>query len=152
MKAIVLKYYDKGNEYVLLGKRRSIAGEDRWHVPEEHRKVNERFSEAVEREVKEEAGIDVKVKRILWVEESFAYLHHVNLYFEAELVDPKQEPKNLEPKKFYEWRWFRIDNLPSPLWTLEEFFKQHKNKTSIKKFGKNIKGFYRLRGSSGYNG
>ncbi len=133
--AIILKQGEDGKEFVLLGRRKGVAGAGKWHVPGGHLKMNERFSECVKREVLEETGLKVKVGKLLWIEENFDMVHHINLYFEARLLDNKQKPRNLEPHKCEEWRWFPIENLPTPLWTLDEFFKKYRNRTRIKSFG-----------------
>ena len=114
--AVIIKKI-KGWEYILLGKRKNVAGAGRYLSPGGHVKLGEKLTEAVQREVKEETGLEVKVGRVLWVEENFADgPHHVTLYFEAKLQDPIQKPKNLEPDRCEGWEWFPIDNPPQPLW------------------------------------
>ncbi len=139
--ALIFKRDGKGKEYVLLGKRKNVFGAGHWHTPGGHLKIDETFEEGLKREVFEETGLRVKKGRLLWVEENFLNTHHVVLYFEAILDPPDQTPKNLEPEKCYGWRWFSLDNLPSPLLTLQDFFKQYKNKTRIENFGKASRDF-----------
>ena len=138
---IIFRLDSKGKEYVLLGKRKNVIGHGAWHVPGGHLKAGETFEQGLKREIFEETGLKVRKGKLLWVEENFSKYHHVIFYFEA-ILDPKdQEPKNCEPEKCYGWKWFPLDKLPLPLWKLEEFFRQHKNKTRIENFGKASRDF-----------
>ena len=128
--AVILRY-KKGKLQVLLGKRgQNVAGAGKWHVPGGHVKEGEKLVEAVKREVKEETGLDIKIDQIVWVEENFENnMHHVTIDIACWLKDKTQKPSNLEPDKCEGWQWFDIDNLPSPLWKLKEFFKVFPQKT-----------------------
>jgi len=121
--AVITKDID-GKKYILLGKRKNIAGAGFYYVPGGHIKMNEKIGDALIREVKEECRLDVKMGKIVWVEENFELLHHVNLYYQVHLIDKNQEPKNLEPNKCEGWQWFPVSNPPKPLWvTLGDFLK-----------------------------
>ena len=49
--AVIFKRDKKGREHVLLGKRKTIAGAGKWHVPGGHLKTGETFEAGVKRKV-----------------------------------------------------------------------------------------------------
>lgn len=133
--AVILRKRN-GQEEILLGKRRNVAGAGFWYVPGGHVRETERISDALAREVKEETGLKTEVGKLLWWEENFKDgPHHVTLYFEAVLTNPQQTPKNLEPDKCEQWSWFPVDKPPQPLWlSLSKFLQAYREKTRIISF------------------
>lgn len=105
----------KGGE-VLLG-RRMKSGKGAWCNPGGHLEHGESAIEAAKRELYEETGIEAKDITFVHVlnDPHCDGYHYVTLNF---LVTSWiGEPSVLEPDKFYEWRWFSIDNLPSPMFS-----------------------------------
>lgn len=117
----------KGKRCILLGKRKNIAGRGSYYLPGGHIHEEETIVYALKREVLEECGLKVLPKKCIWVEENFEIRHHINLYYESELVDRDAKPINKEPNKCYGWNWYPVTNPPKPLWvSLGKFLKQYK--------------------------
>lgn len=101
---------------VLLGKRKNIHGTGTWQFPGGHLEFGEELKDCARREVKEEAGIEIKNVKI----ETFVNgisrkekTHYITIFA---ISDYKSGTvKNLEPKKCEGWEWFKWDTLPSPL-------------------------------------
>ncbi len=130
--AVIIKE-ESGEKFILLGKRKNVAGHGFWYVPGGHIKLNEKYKESLKREMKEELGVDVEVGNVVWVEENMKDLHHINIYCLVKIVGD-QIIKNLEPEKCFEWKWFSLSKPPKKLWTesLKKFLKQYsKNPISI---------------------
>lgn len=82
-------------------------------LPSGHLEPDEFPSQCVEREVMEELGI--KVSNINFSSTIFntTAAPYVNLFFTAEIVEG--EPKNCEPDKCDDMKWFNLDILPDNL-------------------------------------
>lgn len=133
--AVIIKII-RDKEYILLGKRKNVAGANHYYLPGGHIKIGEKIEESLKREIEEEIGLNIEVGKFLWIEENFQGPHHITFYYQGILTKPHQKPKNLEPKKCYGWDFYPIDNLPKPLWqTLEKFLKENQNKKRILRFG-----------------
>lgn len=116
-----------GVKYILLGKRKNIAGAGKWYLPGGHIHEGEKITSALKREVFEECGLKIKPIKCIWVEENFELRHHINLFYESELIDRNAKPVNKEPDKCYGWDWYPVDNPPKPLWvSLRAFLLQYK--------------------------
>ncbi|MDO8482635.1 MAG: NUDIX domain-containing protein [bacterium] len=104
---------------VLLGKRKTKLGEGEFAWPGGHLEYMESFEECVRREVREEAGIEVKNIRFLRLYnlKEYAPKHYVDLAFVAEWA--AGELRVLEPEKCESWGWYELDKLPSPLFAPE---------------------------------
>ena len=102
---------------LLLGRRTSSHGEGEFGPPGGHLEFGESFEECAIREVKEEAGFDIKEPKFLsltndiFIESS---KHYVSIFMCASF-DENQEVVNMEPEKVAEWRWHDPSNLPMPL-------------------------------------
>jgi len=115
------------NGKILLGKRKGSHGGGEWSWPGGHMEYMESFYECVIREVREEAGIEIQNIKFLKVSnlKDYAPKHYVDIGFVADWS--LGEPKILEPKKCSEWKWFDIDNLPTPLFkTLPIYIEAYK--------------------------
>lgn len=108
--------FDSKREKVLLIQR---ADDGKWAVPGGGMMPGENFSEACEREVFEETGLKVRVKRLLSIYKSPHRLltypdgnkwQAVNLHFEAEIVDGNLTV-NEEAKSFGFFSFAEADSL-----------------------------------------
>ena len=118
---------------MLLGLRSSNSRNEagNWTAPGGCVEFGESLENAVIRETREEFGIEVKVVKLLKLNNHFLPAekqHWVNPLFEAKLV--KGEPKIMEPDKIMKVKWFPLDDLPENLTSnWQEFFKDVKNGT-----------------------
>jgi len=106
---------------VLLGKRKGSHGKGEYSFPGGHLEYMESFENCIKREVLEEAGIEIKNIKFLYVAniKQYAPKHYVHLGFTAEWASG--EPKILEPEKHEAWGWYDLDNLPQPLFAPSKF-------------------------------
>jgi len=112
----------RGNK-ILLGKRHvdenkadsELRGGGTWTMPGGKVEYNESFEEAAIREVKEETGIKLGNTKMICVNnDKNEYAHFVTIGLFSE--DFEGEPKTMEPDEIIEWKWFELDDLPSPLY------------------------------------
>jgi 8-oxo-dGTP diphosphatase len=111
------------NNKVLLGKRHEdpekasslLNGAGTWTMPGGKLHFGESFEEGAKREVLEETGIKLKNRKVICVNnDMIETAHFVTIGVLCE--DFKGEPKVMEPDEITEWKWFDLDNLPSPLY------------------------------------
>ncbi len=105
---------------ILLHRRKNTGYQDgKWDIAASgHVDEGETAKMAVVRECAEELGIDVKIKDL-----SFVHLSHRvsntggRTYYDIYFVVNKYHgiPKVIEPDKFSELRWFKIDDLPNEI-------------------------------------
>jgi 8-oxo-dGTP diphosphatase len=104
-----------GKDEVLLGLRIASHGAGEWSFPGGHLEFGETIFETAKREVKEETDLDISKFELVSVCDEMRYIktdnkHYINLsvlgYYEG------GEPKNVEPHKCQEWKWFSLDALP----------------------------------------
>ncbi len=102
---------------VLLGKRKNAHGAGEYAWPGGHLEYMESFEECAKREVREEAGIEVKNVRFLLLTnlKTYAPKHYVDVGLVAEWESG--EPKVMEPEKLEGWSWYDMNNLPQPLFS-----------------------------------
>jgi len=120
---------------VLLGKRNidpeltssELKGAGTWTMPGDKLHFNETFETAAFREVLEETGIKLEKAEVICInEDQVENAHFITLGL---LAETNQEPKILEPDEITEWRWFNLENLPSPLYfPSAKVLKNYKNK------------------------
>ncbi|MFK7974051.1 MAG: NUDIX hydrolase [Rickettsiaceae bacterium] len=102
---------------LLLGHRTSSHGEGEFGLPGGHLEFGESFEDCAVREVKEEAGFDIKEPKFLsltndiFIESS---KHYVSIFMCASF-DENQKIVNMEPEKVIGWKWYDLSNLPMPL-------------------------------------
>lgn len=106
------------NNEVLLGLRSSSHGAGEWSFPGGHLEFGETIFEAARREVKEETDLEIENFELVSVCDEMRYIktdgkHYVNLSVLGHLKSG--EPKNMEPLKCQEWKWFSLDSLPDAL-------------------------------------
>jgi ADP-ribose pyrophosphatase YjhB (NUDIX family) len=101
------------NDRILLLRRRNTGYEDgKFSVVAGHMEDGETAREAICREAREEAGIELAPDDL-----EFAHVVHradrgqrVGFFFSA--VRWRGEPRNMEPHKADDFRWFPLDALP----------------------------------------
>lgn len=115
------------SEKVLLGKRHDdpvkasslLHGEGTWTMPGGKLHFQEGLKEAAAREVLEETGIKIKNLEVISVSNDVVYDNHfVTIGFLC--TDFEDEPQVMEPDEITEWKWFDLDNLPSPIFSPSE--------------------------------
>jgi 8-oxo-dGTP diphosphatase len=103
-------------ERVLLGRRRSGHDTDTWQPPGGHLEFGESVEQCAQREVQEEAAIEIDDMRLgpytndLFVADD---RHYISLFVIARHVGG--QPRAVEPDKTADWDWFEWDSLPEPL-------------------------------------
>ncbi len=121
------------NNKVLLGKRHSdpqkadseLHGEGSWTMPGGKLHFQEELKDAAYREVLEETGIKVnkeKLEIISVTNDRIKDAHFVTVGFLCK--DFEGEPKVTEPDEITDWKWFDLNDLPSPIFfPSEKIFK-----------------------------
>jgi 8-oxo-dGTP diphosphatase len=111
----VLVFNDKG--HILMGKRQGSHGANSWAVIGGYIEFGEDFTEAAQREIKEEIGVEVTDISVLLAKTYFFednQKHHISIYVAARLTSGV--PVIQEPHKMLELKWIEDwDDLPSPL-------------------------------------
>jgi len=103
----------RGDRY-LLGKRIGAHESGVYAAPGGHLEYGESFAECARREVFEETGLVAgAIKFLLIGNYMFGTKHYVDVDLVAEC--PDGEPIAMEPEKCAEWKWYRFDELPSPV-------------------------------------
>jgi len=105
----------KGDD-VLFGLRQGSHEAGVWCIPGGHLEYGEEFTDCAIREVKEETGLDIANVRFGTVTNNINNKedrHYVTVVMVADYIDG--EPQLLEPNKCTEWKWFNINDLPSPM-------------------------------------
>ncbi len=113
------------NGGVLLGKRHAdpakadseLHGEGTWTMPGGKLEFGESFEGGALREVLEETGIKINEKELTLISVSNDRVedaHFVTLGFLSE--DFEGEAQIKEPNEITEWKWFPLNDLPSPLY------------------------------------
>jgi len=107
---------------VLLGKRNEdpvkasseLHGEGTWTMPGGKLHFGESFEEGARRELMEEIGIKVEKMKVISISnEIVSDAHYVCVGFLCD--DFEGEPKIMEPEEIVEWKWFSLDELPTPI-------------------------------------
>ena len=108
---------------LLLGKRHEdpekasslLNGAGTWTMPGGKLDFGETFEEGAKREVLEETGITLNKTNVICVNQDIIETAHfitIGLFSDAF----SGEPKVMEPDEITEWRWFDLNNLPSPIY------------------------------------
>jgi len=116
------------DDKVLLGKRKGSHGAGEYSFPGGHLEYMEGFEECAVRETLEEAGIEIKNVKFLWLKNTTFYTpkHYVHIGLIADWKSG--EPEVLEPEKCEGWDWYDLNNLPKPLFKLcETTFEAYKS-------------------------
>ncbi len=100
---------EKGETLLIKRKNRNDIG--LWCKPGGTVEFGETVEDAVRREIKEEVGVDIELLEPLgFTNQIFPKEHWVAFHYLARIV--RGEPKNLEPDKTEEIRWFPLKKLP----------------------------------------
>ncbi|ABS22309.1 MULTISPECIES: NUDIX hydrolase [Bacillus cereus group] len=95
-------------------------GEDFWYVPGGRVQLLETSEVAIKRELKEELGVDVAVKRPLWIVENFftydsRQFHEISLYYEVNLLTlPVKGADSFlfeEEGRKYKFQWIPLEQI-----------------------------------------
>lgn len=121
---------------ILLGKRHDdpekadslLGGAGKWTMPGGKLHFGESFEDGAVREVEEETGIKIKNPRLICINnDAIESAHFVTAGLLSE--DFTGNPKVMEPDEITEWKWFDLNNLPSPLYfPTEKILKNYKEK------------------------
>lgn len=100
---------------ILLAKRKGSHGAGEYAFTGGHLEFGESFEDCARRETREETGMEIDNIRFNLVGnfKKYSNTHYVHLGLIADWKSG--EPKILEPNKNEEWKWYDLDNLPSPL-------------------------------------
>ena len=103
---------------LLLGQRKNVYGDGTWGLPGGRVKLMERAGDALIRELGEELGItvfpaDIELIAVTDDPEPELKSHHLHITFRVDIGS--QEPKLIEPEACSEWRWYRLSELPEPM-------------------------------------
>jgi 8-oxo-dGTP diphosphatase len=75
----------------------------------------ESFEDGAKREVLEETGIKLNTMKVFSLNNNKnEHAHFITIGLFSDDFDG--EPKVTEPDEIVEWRWFGLDNLPSPMY------------------------------------
>jgi 8-oxo-dGTP diphosphatase len=99
-----------------------------------HLEIGESLKDGALRELKEEAGNNLKIKNVKFLGVvNFTEMkpkHYVDISFKAEWVSG--EPVNQAPNETTDWQWFLVDDLPSPLFPpVEKYFQAIKTRNNF---------------------
>jgi len=108
---------------LLLGRRHEdpekasslLNGAGKWTMPGGKLDFGETFENGAKREVLEETGMSLNNMEVICVNQDIVESAHfitIGLFSD----DFSGEPKVMEPDEITEWRWFDLDNLPSPMY------------------------------------
>jgi 8-oxo-dGTP diphosphatase len=102
------------DDKVLMLKRKGSHGEGTWSLPGGHLEIGESFSDCARREMMEELGVEIEPHSVISVSNDIMYgKHYITIGVKAAIRSG--EIMNNEPHKCEAIRWFKLDELPSPL-------------------------------------
>ena len=111
-----------------------LHGEGTWTMPGGKLHFGQKPEDEAFREVLEETGIKVKkdnLKIISLTNDNVEDAHFVTIGFLC--TNFEGEPKIMEPDEITEWRWFDLNDLPSPLYfPSEKILKNYSDKELYK--------------------
>ena len=120
---------------ILLGKRHEdpqkasslLKGAGTWTMPGGKLHFGETFEEGAKREVMEETGIKLNSAKVIAINNDMVEsAHFVTIGLLSE--DFEGEAKVMEPDEIVQWKWFGLNELPSPLYFPSEKVLKNYNK------------------------
>ena len=97
----------KNNKILLCNRKKSKS----WSIPGGKVEFNERIEDAAKREIKEELGLKVDIKKFIAVAETFENNSHwISISFLGKITNGK--PRLLATEEHSEIKWFNLNNLP----------------------------------------
>ncbi len=114
---------------ILLGKRKSSHGAGEYGGAGGHLEQMESFEACVLRELAEEAGPGLQIRKLRFLcvcnLKKYAPKHYIDIGMVAEWK--AGEPRLMEPEKLEGWAWYALDDLPEPLFGVEhEYIEAYK--------------------------
>lgn len=115
---------------VLLGLRKSEHGQGTWCPPGGHMEYGESFEEGAVRETKEETGLLINPKDVIFADITNDFFkesgkHYVTFHMTTHIYIG--EPYVAEPEKCEGWQWFDINELPENMFLpAANFLKRNK--------------------------
>ena len=112
---------------VLLGKRNEdpekadslLHGEGTWTLPGGKLEFGESFEQGAKREIEEETGLKAnKLEVICVTNDIVSDAHFVTVGLLC--TEFEGEPAAMEPDEIVEWKWFMLNQLPSPVFSPSE--------------------------------
>jgi len=109
---------------VLLGQRHvdpikassELHGEGTWTMPGGKLHFGESFEEGAKREVMEETGVEIEIKDLEVISLTNDIVPDAHFVTAGMLLkEYPEEPRVMEPDEITQWKWFPIDQLPSPI-------------------------------------
>ena len=132
--AVISGFIKKGNKYLVVYDPR-FNDKGFWRVPGGRPEDDEKVEDTLKREIKEELGLDIKIKRFLGFGQDYVLIRRkgynrsrVILYFECEVLAGEPKIDNYEAT---ELKWVTLDEMKKikPLEpALHDFFKRFKIK------------------------
>jgi len=115
---------------ILLGKRLSSLGKNTWGPPGGHLEHGETLEQCTKRELVEETGLTAKnISRGGWTSNIIQKRHYITLW--AHVNSFSGIPTACEADKCASWKWFSLDNLPSPLFPSFVSYQNHIQSLSL---------------------
>jgi 8-oxo-dGTP diphosphatase len=109
---------------VLLGQRHAdpvktsseLHGEGTWTMPGGKLHFGESFEEGAKREVMEETGVEIEIKDLEVISLTNDIVRDAHFVTAGMLLkEYPEEPRVMEPDEITQWKWFPLDQLPSPI-------------------------------------
>lgn len=110
---------------VLLGKRHDdpvkasseLHGEGTWTMPGGKLHFGESFEEGGKREIMEETGVEIEIKDLEVISLTNDIVTDAHFVTAGMLLkEYPEEPRVMEPDEITQWKWFPLDQLPSPIY------------------------------------
>lgn len=136
IRCAVYLFFIKDDKLFLIQRKNTGWEDGKYGVPSGHLEKNETVRDAVAREAKEEAGIDIEKSKLKIVHTMHrkSNFNYIDLYFTIDSWEG--EPTNSEKDKSDKCGWFSIENLPNnTLINVSVVIKNYRNNILFSEFG-----------------